>query len=567
MVGVGRSQMDMDAVVPGKHEAEDLIGKLLDNRYRLLDQLGEGGMGTVYRAEHVLLGEQVAIKILSPRFAYDREWVHRFLIEARAARRIRHPNIVHIIDVVAAGPGLVYMVMELLSGETLGGLVRRVGPLPWPRAFAIASQIAAALRAAHGMGVVHRDVKPANCMVSTEAGVEHAKVLDFGIAKLTEARDSATAPRTVTGLWMGTAEYMAPEMFRSEPASASMDIYALGTLLYKLLTGVTPFRGSHIEVATQLAQRDADPPSRKAPSPLPAEVDAVVMRAIARDVAARTPSMEALIAEMAAVLALHPEPVAAAVVPANDPGPARADAPAGHDEVEPDTSAVPDRSHHHALATDRSMVSTFVGRNLLVLLVSSGMLSVVLVCLLIAKLGARGDDVVPVDAAIEGPLAAGEPVAPSAPSVAVAPSAPPSTVSPEPAGLAEPEAAAPPASDAANRGASDRSSTRSKSGGSAKKSAGKRSGALPDKLAVAELRAELATMRGTLQDKCFRANRAIAGTSVQIDITVDPSGVATVRLATRKYAAIGACLEYWIRGHKFAASRTGGQIEHVFVAE
>jgi serine/threonine protein kinase len=551
--------MDMDAVVPGEHEAEDLIGKLLDNRYRLLDQLGEGGMGTVYRAEHVLLGEQVAVKILSPRFAYDREWVHRFLIEARAARRIHHPNVVHIIDVVAAGPGLVYMVMELLSGETLGALVRRVGPLPWPRAFRIATQIAGALLAAHALGVVHRDVKPANCMVSTEAGVDHAKVLDFGIAKLTEARDSATAPRTVTGLWMGTAEYMAPEMFRSEPASASMDIYALGVVLYKLLTGVTPFRGSHIEVATQLAQRDADPPSLKSATPLPAAVDAVVMRAIARDVAARTPSMAALIAEMAAVLALPPEPEVDAAVPASEPP--------EPDEVEPDTSAVPGRVHHGP-ATDRSMASTFVGRNLPALFVGSALLSVVLVGLLLVKLGSRGDDVAPVEAAIEGQLAAGEPVTPAAPPPTIASATLPSSVPPEPAAspLAAPEPVAAPASEAAIRGATDRSPSRSRSGGSAKKS-GKRAGALPDKLTVADLRAELATMRGTLQDKCFRANRAIAGTSVQIDIDVDASGAATVRLATRKYAAIGACLEYWIRGHKFAASRTGGQIEHVFVAE
>lgn len=542
--------MDVGAVLPGAHEPEELIGKILDNRYRLLDQLGEGGMGTVYRAEHVVLGEQVAIKLLSPRFAYDREWVQRFLTEARAARRIQHPHIVRIVDVAVAGPGLVYMVMELLAGETLSSLVRREGPLPWQRTFHIIRQVASALAAAHASGVVHRDIKPANCIVATDAaGGDHVKVLDFGIAKLTEARDRDSAPQTVTGMWMGTSEYMAPEMFRGEPAGASMDIYAVGVLTYKLLTGVTPFRGNHIEVATQLQQRDAAPPSTLAPQP--AEVDAVVLRALARDAAARTPSMTALVDDMTAVLALPPAPVPEVPVPVPMPV---------AEEPEGDTSVVVSHHHEDAPSTERALVSTFVTRHLSLLLAGSVVLGLVLVVMLILSFGSRGEAPTEVAAAVEPPVAA-EPQPKVEPPKVEPPRVEPKVEATPPAPDTPPQEVGAGPTDTAGP-------TRTKSGVVAKKkTAKKKTEGLPEILTVPVLRAELQSIRRVVQEKCFRANRAVAGTRVQMDVSVDANGKATAKLATPKYTQFGACLDYWIRGHFFPRSRSGGQIQHVFVAE
>lgn len=531
--------MDVGAVLPGVYEPEALIGKILDNRYRLLERLGEGGMGTVYRAEHVVLGQQVAVKLLSPRFAYDREWVQRFLIEARAARRIQHPHIVQILDVAIAGPGIVFMVMELLAGETLSSLVRREGPLPWPRAFAIVGQIAAALAAAHASGVVHRDVKPANCIVTVDPpGVDHVKVLDFGIAKFTEARDSANSPETVTGMWLGTSEYMAPEMYRGEPASPSMDIYALGALLYKLLTGVTPFRGDHMQVATQQHQRDVTPPSRIVA--LPAAVDAVVVRALARDALARTPSMAALTAEMAAALAQPPAPEPA-VAPA---GPAEADL----DEPEAVTTVVASR-REESPTTERAVGTSFVRRNLLHLITASSLLCVLLVFSLIASYSPRTEESAP-RSSEDTPVDAAPPA-------------------PTPAPMPTPTPAEPPAPTPASEPPTEpASSTRTRAGPSSKKrSAKKKSAALPAAVTAPILRTELMAMNRTIQDKCFKINRAVAGTRVPMDITVDAAGKASAKLTTPKYAVFGDCIDFWLRRHAFPASRTGGQIQYVFIAE
>lgn len=274
-----------------------LVGTVLENRYRIGEPLGIGGMGTVYLAEHVLLGEPCAVKVLSPRFAFDPEWVKRFLLEGRAAIRIRHENVVQIKDFACPSPGLVYMVMEAISGESLADFLRREGPIPSVRALRIADYIASALEAAHGCGIIHRDIKPSNCVRTTMRGdPDFIKVLDFGIAKFTAMADeSAHAPHTATGVWMGTAEYMAPEMYRGEPPDARVDIYALGVLLYKMLTGETPYKGNHIEVAVEQTQRTPVPPSQRAPDrEIPSEVDDLVLRALARELSSRTPTMAML---------------------------------------------------------------------------------------------------------------------------------------------------------------------------------------------------------------------------------------------------------------------------------
>ncbi|HEY0135793.1 MAG TPA: serine/threonine-protein kinase, partial [Nannocystis sp.] len=262
-------------------------------------------MGTVYLAEHVLLGEECAVKVLSRRFAFDPEWVDRFLLEARAAIRIRHDHVVQIKDFACPEPGLVYMVMEAISGESLSDLLKRERAVSWQRALKMADDVASALEAAHACGIIHRDIKPSNCVRTTSRGdTDFIKVLDFGIAKFAASTaDGAGAPRTATGVWMGTAEYMAPEMYRGEPPDGRVDVYALGALVYKLITGETPYRGSHIEVAVEQSQRSPMPPSRRAPERnIPANVDTLVLRALAGDLKSRTPSMTALREEIAAVL-------------------------------------------------------------------------------------------------------------------------------------------------------------------------------------------------------------------------------------------------------------------------
>jgi serine/threonine protein kinase len=282
-----------------------LVGTVLENRYRLGEPIGVGGMGTVYLAEHVLLGESCAVKVLSPRFAFDPEWVKRFLLEGRAAIRIRHENVVQIKDFACPSPGLVYMVMEAISGESLADFLRREGPVPPVQALRIADYIASALEAAHGCGIIHRDIKPSNCIRTTMRGdPDFIKVLDFGIAKFTAMADEcAHAPHTATGVWMGTAEYMAPEMYRGEPPDARVDIYALGVLLYKMLTGETPYKGNHIEVAVEQTQRAPVPPGQRAPDrEIPREIDELVLRALARDLSSRTPTMAMLREEISAAI-------------------------------------------------------------------------------------------------------------------------------------------------------------------------------------------------------------------------------------------------------------------------
>ncbi|WP_434424171.1 protein kinase domain-containing protein [Nannocystis pusilla] len=282
----------------------ELTGSVLDGRYRLIQRLGAGGMGTVYRGEHVMLGTELAVKVLSPKFAHDPEWIQRFLLEARAASRIRHPNIVQMHDFGAPRPGLVYMVMELLEGESLADLARREKSLPWRRVAVITEQIAGALAAAHARGIIHRDIKPANIFrVGQPEDPDFIKVLDFGIAKfLSGADEDVESPSTATGALMGTPEYIAPELFIGQRPDARVDVYALGVLMYKLLTGRVPFPGSHIVVAQQIATGRPVAPSRNLPPErsVPPEVDALILRALRREPEERTPTMRDLVDELRA---------------------------------------------------------------------------------------------------------------------------------------------------------------------------------------------------------------------------------------------------------------------------
>src|SRR5262249_46856431 len=201
--------------------------------YRVVAKLGEGGMGAVYLAEHPLIGKKVALKVLREDNA---EAAERFFNEARAVNAIGHPNIVDILDYGVVGSS-VYLIMELLVGESLGALLAREAPLPVERALPIAVQIADALAACHAKGVIHRDLKPDNVFLL--AG-DRVKLLDFGIAKLTSGQRRETGK----GMVIGTPAYMSPEQCEGRrDIDARADIYALGILTYEMLTGTVPFSG------------------------------------------------------------------------------------------------------------------------------------------------------------------------------------------------------------------------------------------------------------------------------------------------------------------------------------
>mgnify|MGYP005841846751 CR=1 FL=1 len=255
-----------------------LQGSTFNQRYRLLGPLGEGGMAVVYRAEDTLLGRPVAVKVLREQLARDESFLSRFQAEARAAASLSHEHIVAIYD-VGYDAGHHYIVMEYVDGPTLKELIAKSAPFPVGRAVEIAAQVLSALDHAHRRGIVHRDVKPHNVLLTADG---RAKVTDFGIARLATA-----AALTQTGEVFGTAYYLAPERASGREATAAADVYAVGILLYEMLTGRLPYTGdSPVEVALKHLQQEPTPPRRLNPA-VPAGLEDVVLRAMAKDPAQR----------------------------------------------------------------------------------------------------------------------------------------------------------------------------------------------------------------------------------------------------------------------------------------
>ncbi|MDJ0765240.1 MAG: protein kinase [Myxococcota bacterium] len=232
-------------------EPDPFIGKVIQGRYRVLDQLGEGGMGVVYVAEHVEIEKKVALKILRDDFSKRPEVVERFRQEARSASKIGHPHIVDVTDFGQTESGGVFFVMEHLQGRGLSDLLRGQ-TIPVVRAVPIVTQIARALQAAHKLGIVHRDLKPENIFLVERDGQEDfVKVLDFGIAKISD-RDSDGQRLTKTGMIFGTPEYMSPEQASGKPLDHRVDVYALGCIMFEMFVGTVPFDGdSFMAVLTQ----------------------------------------------------------------------------------------------------------------------------------------------------------------------------------------------------------------------------------------------------------------------------------------------------------------------------
>ncbi|GEJ56899.1 hypothetical protein AMYX_16400 [Anaeromyxobacter diazotrophicus] len=289
--------MDATPLVP-----DPLLGQILGERYRLLAVLGEGGMGTVYRAEHVVLRKRMAVKVLRPELSADQDLVRRFQQEAVAASAIGQENIVDVTDFGRTAQGALYFVMEELEGQGLSVLLA-AGPPPLERALLILAQVCRALAAAHGRGIVHRDLKPDNVIVvRREDGTDFVKVVDFGISK-NGAGPEPGRLTTRAGFIMGTPEYMAPEQGASATVDHRADIYAFGVLAYELLTGRLPLRGE-TAIATLLEHQTKVPeaPSQLRPG-LPPALDALVMKALEKRPEQRQQSMFEVAAELTPVLA------------------------------------------------------------------------------------------------------------------------------------------------------------------------------------------------------------------------------------------------------------------------
>jgi len=275
----------------------DLEGRILDGRYQLGSLLGVGGMARVYLATDRVLERPVAVKVLSPPYAQDPVFVERFRREARSAARLSHPNIVAVFD-SGSDADLHYLVMEYVPGQSLAQLLAGQGRLTPRQAAELAVEVCAALAAAHAQGLVHRDVKPANVLVS-EGG--RVKVTDFGIVKA-----AAATTLTGTGVVLGTAAYLSPEQAQGGPVDARSDLYSLGCVLYQLLCGSPPFGSGAdsppVAVATRHLHQPAEPPSARNPQ-VDASLDAVVLTALAKDPAQRHQSAVELQGALERVLA------------------------------------------------------------------------------------------------------------------------------------------------------------------------------------------------------------------------------------------------------------------------
>src|SRR4051812_1441603 len=264
---------------------------VVDQRYSIVSRIGSGGMADVYCAQDLQLGRKVALKLLYRRFAEDEEFVERFKREASAAAGLQHPNVVGVYD-RGEWDGTYYIAMEYLEGRSLKQVLQEEGPLPADRAIDIVIQILRAARFAHQRGIIHRDIKPHNVILDEEG---RAKVTDFGIAR------AGASDMTETGSIMGTAQYLSPEQAQGHAVSAQSDLYAIGIVLYELLTGRVPFDGdSPVTIALKQVSELPIPPSAFNPS-VPPELDAIVLRALEKDPARRFADSDEMIAELEAL--------------------------------------------------------------------------------------------------------------------------------------------------------------------------------------------------------------------------------------------------------------------------
>ncbi|MCI0490539.1 MAG: protein kinase [Blastocatellia bacterium] len=281
-------EMAETVIAPAQESADkpkdSMIGRVLAGRYRLIEKLGQGGMGAVYKGQHIKMNRLTAIKILTHDLADNPEFVTRFEREAEMASHIDNPHAVSIYDFGEAEDGLVYLAMEFLDGEPLSSVISKEGAIPLQRTVNITRQAAEALESAHKLGIIHRDFKPDNVMICQKQGREDwVEVVDFGIAKRSEV-DAKHQALTHTGFVLGTPQYMSPEQVSGEELDRRSDLYSLALVVYEMLTGALPFEGGNPQ--SQMVKRLLEPPlplHRVRPQlTVPNAVEQVIMKALAR---------------------------------------------------------------------------------------------------------------------------------------------------------------------------------------------------------------------------------------------------------------------------------------------
>src|SRR5215210_2818749 len=277
-----------------ENDPTSIVDSVLDGQYHVEALLGKGGMGAVYRARHILLGDRVAIKVLPPQMRNNAEWLRRFRREGQAARRFRHPNAVTVYDLRTTSDGLIYMVMEYVEGHTLDAELKAQGRFTPAEAFAALEPVMSVLNAAHAQGVVHRDLKPENIMFgkATDGGPPVVKLLDLGIAKISEVAGSdasGTTALTVAGQVLGTPYYMSPEQWGEvsddggTEVDGRADIYSLGAVFYELIAGRKPFMGRTLQELRREHVSVTPPPLHELMPDVPEGFSRAIARAMAKD--------------------------------------------------------------------------------------------------------------------------------------------------------------------------------------------------------------------------------------------------------------------------------------------
>lgn len=295
---------------------DPLLGTVLNQRYEVLELVGSGAMGALYRGKHLALDRPVAIKLLRGDLTDSDKHMDRFAREAKAAAGLQHANVAHVYDVGNTDDGAPYLVMDYLDGRSLAAIIADLGPMPVKRALPLMKQIAAGLGYAHAQGLIHRDIKPSNIMVVPDSGSETVKIIDFGIAKAMDEHQSAL---TGTGEVFGSPLYMSPEQCQGHKLDSRSDIYSFGCVMYEMLTGVPPLKGDTL-VSTVYKHMNEQPKAFAEAAPginVPADLSAIVMKCLCKSPADRYASCTEIADALSRVTAdAGPTPVADALVAA-----------------------------------------------------------------------------------------------------------------------------------------------------------------------------------------------------------------------------------------------------------
>ena len=315
-------------------DGREMIGREIAGRYRIQSKIGEGGMGAVYKAEQMSLKRAVAIKLLRSDVSGSPLLLRRFNAEAEAVAKLSHPNSVNIYDFGQDSDGTLFIAMEFIEGRSLRAVIQSEAPLPLGRALSIASQVAASLADAHSHSIIHRDLKPDNVMLQSRGRARDiVRVLDFGIAKLRDDQRATQQAMTQAGDMLGTPQYMAPEQIRGDAIDGRTDIYAMGCMIYEMITGRLPFEGTTIMalLSKHLTEQPVPPSQRRPDLAITPHVDQLVMAAMAKDVRQRQATMEQFGEQITAVLrTVPPDPGQLSAVVGVQGPPINTPTPGGH---------------------------------------------------------------------------------------------------------------------------------------------------------------------------------------------------------------------------------------------